>query len=63
MDGMANFDISAEEEQMLLDMDDQTNSSPSGSYINMTGLMIHGITRYQVTFVIESEYHKILVHC
>ena len=38
MDGMANFDISAEEEQMLLDMDDQTNSSPSGTYINMTGL-------------------------
>ena len=37
MDGMANFNISAEEEEMLLgveDMDDHTNSRPSGSYIN-----------------------------
>ena len=35
MDGMANFDIFAEEEQMLLD-DEHTNSSPSGSYFNTT---------------------------
>ena len=37
MDRMANFNMSAEEEEMLLgveDMDDHTNSRPSGSYIN-----------------------------
>ena len=37
MDGMENFNISAEEEEMLLsveDMEDHTNSRPSGSYIN-----------------------------
>ena len=32
MDGMENFNISSEEEEM--DMDDHTNSRPSGSYIN-----------------------------
>ena len=37
MDRMANFNISAEEEEMLLgveDMEEHTNSRPSGSYIN-----------------------------
>ena len=64
MDRMANFNISAEEEEMLLgveDMDDHTNSRPMD--LTSTRRMIHGITHYQVTFVIESEYHKILVHC
>ena len=36
MDGMAHFNISAEEEEMLLDMDELSNSIPIGSSINLS---------------------------
>ena len=55
MDGMENFNISAEEEQMLQGLDENTNSTPMEASINTTA----DPRNYSLSgnLVIESEYH------
>ena len=63
MDGMANFNLSAEEEEMLLGgrVEENTNLISIGSSINTT----EDPRNYSLSgnFVIESEYHQFLLHC
>ena len=65
MDGMANFNISADEEEMLLGMEgmeseENTNLISIGPSINTT----EDPRNYSLSgnFVIESEYHHIIMN-